>query len=84
MGAENPLFIAEPALLLGQALGELIERGPERAAANLDLSLLARVATQRRRQEQPRRHAISATRTESTSGRWLAIIDQLSPASRLA
>src|SRR6202163_1908676 len=84
VGSKPALLVAQPAFQLRKALGKIIERGPQRAAVDLDLGLLAGIAAQRRGQEQPRGHATSATRTESTSGRWPAIIDQLSPSSRLA
>jgi len=81
---EPALLVAQPALQLRVSLGQIVERGTEGAAADLNLGLFAGVASQRSGQKQPRGHATSATRTESTSGRCSAIIDQLSPSSRLA
>lgn len=84
VGSKPALFVAEPAFQLGEPLGEIVEGGAQGATVDLDLGLLLGVVPQGGGQEEPRGHAMSATRIDSTSGRWLAIIDQLSPPSRLA
>lgn len=84
MRPEPALLVTQPAFQLREALGEIVERGTKRAALDLDLGLLAGVVAKRRGQQQPRSHATSATRMESTSGRCSAISDQVSPSSRLA
>ena len=84
MGPEVSLLISQAALELGEPHGQVVECLTEGAPANLDLAFLAGVTAKRRREQEPRAHATSATRTERMSGRWLAISDQESPSSRLA
>ena len=83
VAAECSLLISEPALELGPAPGQLVQRSAHRAGLDRDLPLTVGGGAQYRRQMQGGGHATTAARTASTSGRWLARSSQESPSSRL-
>jgi hypothetical protein len=84
MWPELAALVAQTPLELGKPGSQVIKHRTEGPGTDLHLAQLAHVVPKRCGKEETRAHATSATRTERISGRWPAIIAQLSPSSLLA
>ncbi len=69
VGSELAALVAEPALELRESRCKLVQRHAERAAGDLDLTLLVREPAQGGGKQEARGQSIAATRTDITSGR---------------